>query len=650
MVPPSRVPPTLRHLHPGLARLYVPSLSYTALLREYVRNAGALPESQESKNTLTKRPKQSDVNSHLDLGFEVLRFFSDLEDSARLLEEQLARKASASTSASTIASSSAAAAAAPLFLSSTSSSFATSVQTPLPTEPPASIRQAQAHSLLAPLVGSSQHLADPASASALTASSSEIRPGICLVHHPILREGTFKRTVVLITDHPTTSDVGGDELEVSAQRVWPTTKITAGDVGTGRPRHRAGTEKGRRSASSSSSSSSSDSSSSLLPGMVITHGLVINRLLPHMRMRDAFHATAPLFPRFLEKSVLGDLPLGFGGPVTTGSGRPQIQCLHRSSHPDLLVDSLRVRDGLYLGGDMKVADELIQAGECSASDFRFFYGSAIWNPGQLQGELDAGVWFLSDSPTDELIFCSQELERRAAQGVEADLLRAEESGGSLGGVFMRYSTRSSANNNNNSPDSEDDDENANENDSFSSSSQQKPHHSESNKQVNLRTLLKQWDRPTGVKLKESDMMRVLSRLDELDKHGRAPAFELHFGENGEVEFFQTTVEMDENGDDAFDEDPSQVDLIDLEEDDEEEDGDEDDDDDEYDDDEEEEEDDDDEEETEAHRMANIQHHNSELAEAHVWETALTHMGGEYASFVALSAPEFDGDGRLVFNE
>ena len=68
-------------------------------------------------------------------------------------------------------------------------------------------------------------------------------------------------------------------------------------------------------------------------------------------------------------------------------------------HPYACVrGSVAVREGLYYGGDLAHAAQLVRQGECDARHFVFYKGRVDWRPGELHGELVMGEWALG-APT-----------------------------------------------------------------------------------------------------------------------------------------------------------------------------------------------------------------------------------------------------------
>jgi len=61
-----------------------------------------------------------------------------------------------------------------------------------------------------------------------------------------------------------------------------------------------------------------------------------------------------------------------------------------------LDGSTEVSDGLFVGGNIRAAAELVAAGQARAEQFKFFVGYAGWGPGQLEGECEQNSWFVAE--------------------------------------------------------------------------------------------------------------------------------------------------------------------------------------------------------------------------------------------------------------
>lgn len=92
--------------------------------------------------------------------------------------------------------------------------------------------------------------------------------------------------------------------------------------------------------------------------------------------------------------VLEDFPdidttVCLGGPVQTDT----IFYLHNNM---LIENSLRLSEGIFLGGNFDQIRVFINTGLITASDIRFFAGYAGWEKNQLEEEVSEGSWFMAE--------------------------------------------------------------------------------------------------------------------------------------------------------------------------------------------------------------------------------------------------------------
>jgi putative transcriptional regulator len=95
------------------------------------------------------------------------------------------------------------------------------------------------------------------------------------------------------------------------------------------------------------------------------------------------------------KSVEGKLYIG--GPV-------QQDTLHFVHRCAAVEEAIEIADGIYWGGDFEKLLFLIETQQIEATDVKFFLGYSGWSAGQLDEELKAASWIVSDQVTPELIF------------------------------------------------------------------------------------------------------------------------------------------------------------------------------------------------------------------------------------------------------
>jgi putative transcriptional regulator len=113
-------------------------------------------------------------------------------------------------------------------------------------------------------------------------------------------------------------------------------------------------------------------------------GLILNRPLD-IDLNDVLEDYLPF-----------DDPVGLGGPVQ----RNTLHFIHRRD--DLIPGSIELPNGVHWGGDFDQIKTLLQGGDLSGDDVRFFVGYAGWSPGQLQGEIDNDGWIVTQTGADVL--------------------------------------------------------------------------------------------------------------------------------------------------------------------------------------------------------------------------------------------------------
>ncbi|CAN0360550.1 unnamed protein product [Ascophyllum nodosum] len=99
-----------------------------------------------------------------------------------------------------------------------------------------------------------------------------------------------------------------------------------------------------------------------------------------MRLGDLLEGdTLPLFR---------ENPLYLGGDVGEGN----VQIIHPFG-PDRLANAMEIIPGVCIGGSVEEANRMVATGGAKKDDFRFFLHLCGWAPGQLESEIERGVWF-----------------------------------------------------------------------------------------------------------------------------------------------------------------------------------------------------------------------------------------------------------------
>ena len=96
-----------------------------------------------------------------------------------------------------------------------------------------------------------------------------------------------------------------------------------------------------------------------------------------------------------------DREVYIGGPVQQDS----LHFLHRSAD---LIGGTEIVDGLFWGGNFEHLMSLIETGDVTPSDFKFFIGYSGWESGQLERELEVDSWIVTREVTPDLVFDEKE--------------------------------------------------------------------------------------------------------------------------------------------------------------------------------------------------------------------------------------------------
>jgi putative transcriptional regulator len=106
-------------------------------------------------------------------------------------------------------------------------------------------------------------------------------------------------------------------------------------------------------------------------------GFVLNKLLETN--------TDEVIPGLLNHNF----PIYYGGPVEQNT----LHFVHRCGK--LIDDSFPIGEGVYWGGNIELINDLIEKGEATLDDFKFFIGYSGWAEGQLTDEIEAKSWWLT---------------------------------------------------------------------------------------------------------------------------------------------------------------------------------------------------------------------------------------------------------------
>ena len=95
------------------------------------------------------------------------------------------------------------------------------------------------------------------------------------------------------------------------------------------------------------------------------------------------------------QDVIQDFPsieagISIGGPVNTNT----VHFIHTLG--ELIPESVHVIENIYWGGDFDKLKSLINSGEVTSRQVRFFLGYSGWAPNQLEGEIDENAWLVGE--------------------------------------------------------------------------------------------------------------------------------------------------------------------------------------------------------------------------------------------------------------
>jgi len=119
---------------------------------------------------------------------------------------------------------------------------------------------------------------------------------------------------------------------------------------------------------------------------------------------------AELFPQHEPSKKVAD-PLFLGGTVDINLVFALVE--ERGSRKD---GSIRIAPDLFFAYETKAVDRII---ESESDHARFFLGLVVWRPGQLDDELDRGLWYVQE-PEAKLVL------RRKTDGLWEELVRRGE--------------------------------------------------------------------------------------------------------------------------------------------------------------------------------------------------------------------------------
>lgn len=86
-----------------------------------------------------------------------------------------------------------------------------------------------------------------------------------------------------------------------------------------------------------------------------------------------------------------DFPIYNGGPVE----QDNLYFIHKS--PELIPNSIEISQGVFWGGDFTTVLGLINNGQLTPREIKFFLGYSGWEENQLDSELESQAWRVTNN-------------------------------------------------------------------------------------------------------------------------------------------------------------------------------------------------------------------------------------------------------------
>jgi putative transcriptional regulator len=100
-------------------------------------------------------------------------------------------------------------------------------------------------------------------------------------------------------------------------------------------------------------------------------------------------------------SVSNNFTVFCGGPLSND----RLYYIHTMG--DIIPDSKRICNGLYIGGDFRTIIDLINLKKISNNQIRFFLGYSGWDPLQLESEIKHNVWAVTNHHNNQDLLCGE---------------------------------------------------------------------------------------------------------------------------------------------------------------------------------------------------------------------------------------------------